>query len=101
LQCVNTVDKELRGEFGVKTTDKGLTEEILKSDAERRANGVPPSRVFCEKRLQAVENKALKSRILAEEWTKRRQPLRIKGLGMFRDPKVGGLTQYFMLYYTI
>jgi hypothetical protein len=74
---------------------------MLKNDAERRASGVPPTRVFSEKRLQAAENKGSRCGITAKERSKRRQSLRNKELGVFGAVRLGGPNGYFMGYYTI
>jgi hypothetical protein len=64
---------------------------------ERLERGTP-TRVFSEKRLQPIENKASGCGIIAKERSKRRQAPRKKGLGTSR---LMGPVGYFMGYYTI
>ena len=77
--------------------------ETRESESHRgkTSEGAPPTRVFSEKRLQAIENKALGCGIVAKERSKRRQALRRKGLGRTTGLKVKGLVGYFMGYYTM
>jgi hypothetical protein len=48
---------------------------------EHEAKGTPPTRVFFEKRLQAIEKKGWRCEILGKEGSKRRQALNKIGLG--------------------
>src|SRR5216684_4803886 len=77
--------------------------ETRESESHRgkTSEGAPPTRVFFEKRLQTIENKASRCGNVAKERSKRRQAPRRKGLGIASDVKAEGLVGYFMGYYTI